>query len=357
MEYLNKAQHVKLSYGQTMYTPAISKTPIHIITGFLGSGKTTFIKQILSVDSNQRTLILINEIGHIGLDDLLMRPITNNTYLLPSGCMCCTVLSDVKQSLLDVQSERERGVIDFDYIVIETTGLANPASILTTLQNDPHLKGKFVLHGMTCVIDGELAFNHAPKNHTTSPKDNHPSFEMNAPEWLPQIVASHQLVLSKQDRIDDKQKKAVINYIATLTDSPWVSSADFVNMSVLFAKRLNTIPKKQFFMPSDQREHDSVQTCVLSFETAVDWAVFGLWLNLLLNQYGEQILRIKGMLYLKNVEKPIVLHGVQHCLYPPEHLDHPLWDDKISRLVMITRGVDTAQIQHSAQVFMASLGR
>lgn len=323
----------------------MTKIPIHIITGFLGSGKTTFIKQILSHDNSNRTLILINEIGKIGLDDLLIKSVSANTYLLASGCMCCTVLSDVKQSLLDVYAERVGGLIDFDNIIIETTGLANPASILTTLQNDTHLKGKFTLHGMTCVIDGEFASQMSVQD---------------SPEWLPQIIASHQLVLSKQDRISDSQKQQVIEYISKMTDAVWVSADDFINMSVLFAKKFDNFSQKfaqkQFFMPSGQDRHDSVQTCVIDFDEPIDWAVFGLWLNLLLYKYGEQILRIKGMLYLKGVEKPIVLQGVQHCLYPPEHLDTPLWADKASRLVMIARGVDVDRIEKSARIFLQSLG-
>lgn len=318
----------------------MNKTPIHIITGFLGAGKTTFIKRILGHNNSHRTLVLINEIGKVGIDDLLIRQITDNTHLLSSGCMCCAVLSDVKQSLLDVLGELRRGVLDFDHIIIETTGLANPASILNTLQNDSHLKGVCTLHGMTCVVDGELAFA-----------------QMHAPEWLVQIVASHQLVLSKQDRINDQQKQAVIDYIASITDSTWVLADEFVDMSVLFAKTFTNFDhkfaQKQFFTPSIQNKHNSVQTCVLSFDKPVDWAVFGLWLSLLLNRYGTQILRIKGMLYLKDEEKPIILHGVGHCLYPPEHLDTPLWDNARSQLVMITRGVDVVQIERSARVFLS----
>lgn len=145
-----------------------------------------------------------------------------------------------------------------------------------------------------------------------------------------------------------------------MTDAVWVSADDFINMSVLFAKKFDNFSQKfaqkQFFMPSGQDRHDSVQTCVIDFDEPIDWAVFGLWLNLLLYKYGEQILRIKGMLYLKGVEKPIVLQGVQHCLYPPEHLDAPLWTDKASRLVMITRGVDVDRIEKSARIFLQSLG-
>lgn len=325
----------------TQMTDCSHRIPIHIITGFLGSGKTTFIKKILEHDNSNQTLVLINELGEIGLDNLLVKPIADNTYLLPTGCMCCTVLTDVKDSLLEMMTALKSGKITFDKIIIETTGLANPASILTTLQNDTHLNGLFFVHGMTCVIDGELALLQAT-NH---------------PEWLAQMVASQQLVLSKQHRIHHEQRQKVIDYVHTLNpEAVWVNAEDFVDMAVLFSKDFSMKSQlKRFFLPNEQRKHSETQTGVLIFEQAVDWILFGLWLNLLLNQYGEQILRIKGMLYLKDVEKPILLHGVQHCLYPPEHLESPLWEDegkKISRLIFITRGISIAQIQKSAQTIL-----
>lgn len=118
----------------------MNKIPIHIVTGFLGSGKTTFIQQILKNDQNAKTLVLINEFGEVGLDDLLVKPINDNTYLLSSGCMCCTVLTDLKDTLLSTLDLNKDALV-FDKILIETTGLANPASILSTLTQDMHLKG------------------------------------------------------------------------------------------------------------------------------------------------------------------------------------------------------------------------
>lgn len=314
----------------------MSKIPIHIITGFLGSGKTTLIKQILTHDNSYKTLVLINELGEVSLDNLLVQPINDNTYLLPSGCMCCTVLTDVKDTLLNMITVLKAGKLSFDKIIIETTGLANPASILSTLENDTHLKGLFDVYGMTCVIDGEMATNQA---------DN--------PEWLSQILASHQLVLSKQDRIDDIQKSQVVNYINKINQNAhFVNPQELVDMAYLFDKSVS-LPK-HFFVPKDIITHGQVQTGVVEFSQAVDWHIFGIWMNLLLAQYGEQILRIKGMLYLQGVSYPILLHGVQHCLYPPEHLDTPLWYDKISRLVFITRGVEIEKIKNSAQLIVTN---
>lgn len=317
----------------------MNKIPIHIVTGFLGSGKTTFIQQILKNDQNAKTLVLINEFGEVGLDDLLVKPINDNTYLLSSGCMCCTVLTDLKDTLLSTLALNKDALV-FDKILIETTGLANPASILSTLTQDMHLKGRFVLHGMTAIIDAQ----HAHTQATT------------APEWLPQVIACQQYVLSKTDLCQTND----MIYLQTLInevnpDAIEVHVDDFINMQALFTKTFDVLPKSTFFLKSEQDIHAKTQSLLLSFDKPIDWLAFGLWLSLLLEQYGEHVLRLKGVLHLQGIDKPILLQGVQHCLYPPEHLPAPMWYDDISRLVMIVRGLDVADIERSAKTVLSHL--
>lgn len=317
----------------------VNKIPIHIVTGFLGSGKTTFIQQILKNDQNAKTLVLINEFGEVGLDDLLVKPINDNTYLLSSGCMCCTVLTDLKDTLLSTL-DLNKDTLVFDKILIETTGLANPASILSTLTQDMHLKGRFVLHGMTAIIDAQ----HARIQATT------------APEWLPQVIACQQYVLSKTDLCQTND----MIYLQTLInevnpDAIEVHVDDFINMQALFTKTFDVLPKSTFFLKSEQDIHAKTQSLLLSFDKPIDWLAFGLWLSLLLEQYGEHVLRLKGVLHLQGIDKPILLQGVQHCLYPPEHLPAPMWYDDISRLVMIVRGLDVADIERSAKTVLSHL--
>lgn len=315
------------------------KIPIHIVTGFLGSGKTSFIQKILKNDNNAQTLVLINEFGEVGLDDLLVKPIASNTYLLPSGCMCCTVLSDVKETLLSVLDLNKDGAA-FTRVLIETTGLANPASILATLSQDVHLKGRFVVHAMTTIIDTQ----HAQAQAKT------------APEWLPQVLACQQFLLSKTDLCTDEQTQVVRDLVQNINpDADEIGAGAFVNMTELFAKPLGQLTKPKFFLKQEQHIHNETQSLVLEFDEPLDWLGFGLWLNLLLAKYGEQVLRLKGVLHLKDLDKPILLHGVQHCLYPPEHLDTSLWNDETSRLIMIVRGLDTAQIKRSVRTVLSSL--
>lgn len=322
-----------------MHTNSSERIPIHVITGFLGSGKTTFIRKILEHDKNSETIVLVNELGEIGLDNLLVEQVCDNTYLLASGCVCCTVLTDVKDTLLKVLADKKAGKIaPFKNIIIETTGLANPASMLNTLSFDTHLKSRFAVHGMTCVIDGTLAMS----QHSIHP------------EWLPQIIASNKWVLSKRDLIGSEEELNVRNFVESVgSTGAWIEPETLVDTSNLFAlEYMRTEFLNLPFSTEGFKTHKDTQTGVIVFNDSVDWTLFGLWLNILLKQYGESILRIKGMLYLTGQEKPVFLHGVQHCLYPPEHLEHPLWDDGKSRLLFICRGIEIEKIKKSAQIFM-----
>lgn len=315
------------------------KLPIHIVTGFLGSGKTSFIQKILKNDNNVKTLVLINEFGEVGLDDLLIKPIASNTYLLPSGCMCCTVLNDVKETLLSALDLNKDSTV-FTRILIETTGLANPASILATLTQDVHLKGRFCVDGITTIVDCQ----HAQTQAKT------------APEWLPQVVACQQFLISKTDLCDEYQYQQVQALIHKVNpDSRQIDVDDLITMDKLFGQADILLPMPQFFLKSEQVLHNNTHSLVLEFHRPLDWLGFGLWLNLLLAKHGEKILRLKGLLHLKGQDKPILLHGVQHCLYLPEHLEQSLWNDDVSRLVLIVRGLDVNKIKVSAEIVLRHL--
>lgn len=318
--------------------------PVHIVTGFLGSGKTTLIKKLLTQTQNDSTIVLINELGEVGIDHLLVQTVADNTYLLANGCMCCSVLTDLKDSLLKLLQQHKQGNIpDFKRVIIETTGLANPAAILNTIHHDTHLKNQFYVQGLSTVVDAELGHLQA---------DLHP-------EWLTQVVAAHQIILSKTDRVDLSTQQLLSEKIQQVHPEVNLLSLDQVaSIDDLFCRDLaqqQHISRPQFFLRTQQKEHAMTQSCVLECREKLDWMVLGLWLNLLLKQYGENILRVKGILNLTEFDQPVLIHGVQHCLYPPEHLTQWPWEDHYSRIVMIVRHVDLEQIQKSFQIFMEKL--
>lgn len=319
--------------------------PIHIVTGFLGSGKTTFIQKLLRSENGQKTLVLINELGEVGIDDILVKPLADNTYLLKNGCICCTVLTDMKETLLDVLRLRNHGEIPhFDRIILETTGLANPASILSTMTQDTHLQGQIKVHGLTTVVDSENA---------VLQKKLHP-------EWMAQVVAAQQILLSKVDRVEEDTVTDVKNDLKQLNFDALIKYVDEINdieelLSEAFSVKQNTPTRYRFFKTIESEQHAEVKSIVMDFDGEMDWMVFGLWLNLLLNQYGENVLRVKGVLCIKDHPLPIVIHGVQHCIYQPEHLDEWPWEDKKSRIVFITRNIDIQLLEKSFNVFMNKL--
>ncbi|UZA16910.1 GTP-binding protein [Moraxella bovis] len=138
-------------------------------------------------------------------------------------------------------------------------------------------------------------------------------------------------------------------------DAIQVQADDFINMQALFAKTFDVLPRPTFFLKNEQDTHAHAQSLVLTFDTPIDWLAFGLWLSLLLDQYGEHILRLKGVLHLQGIDKPMLLQGVQHCLYPPEHLPASIWQDDVTRLIMIVRGLDASDVERSAKTVLGYL--
>lgn len=318
--------------------------PVHIVTGFLGSGKTTFIKNILKNGQDEKTLILVNELGEVGIDDILVQNVAENTYLMPNGCVCCAVLSDLKMTLFSVLAKRNAKEIPFfDKILIETTGLANPASLLSTIMDDVHLKGSFVLNGLTTIIDGENA---------------ELQYRLH-PEWLTQVVASQQLFISKSDRIDDDARLNVAALLTRLNEDAEISLvSERQTLSELFAKARSGKKAQvnvHFFAENEKEIHAKAKSFVVTHKGKIDWLVFGIWFNLLLKEHGENILRVKGILNLAEFDMPVLIQGVQHCLYPPEHLEKWPWEEGVSKLVFIVRNIDGDLLKRSFKTFMTAL--
>ncbi|MCK1788568.1 GTP-binding protein, partial [Pseudomonas sp. TNT11] len=161
---------------------------LNVITGFLGSGKTSLLARLLQGESLGDTALLINEFGDIGIDHLLVEEVAPDTVLLPSGCVCCSIRGELKDALLGLLQRRERGEIPaFKRVILETTGLADPAPILATLNNDVQLRGRFHIGLVITLVDA---------SHAALQERLHP-------EWLAQVAAADRLLLSKTDRVDD----------------------------------------------------------------------------------------------------------------------------------------------------------
>lgn len=323
---------------------------INVLTGFLGSGKTTLLQRVLANEDMGQTALLINEFGEIGIDNLLMQEIAPNTVLLPSGCVCCSIRGDLKQALIDLHDKRSRGVIPaFRRVVLETTGLADPSPILSTLQRDPQLRGRFHLGLLVTVVDAQ---------HAALQEQLHP-------EWLGQIAAADRLLVSKADLVSDELLDELMAHLKTLNPSASVVLASSVVQGdeLLLGEGLKSlapedeVAKWQLFAAEKQPGHGGAQVCALTYEKPLDWLALGVWLSMLLRCHGERILRVKGILNVIDSEQPVVIHGVQHCLHSPVHLAEWPGGERQSRLVIIVRDLDTRLLRRSFETFLSRLGR
>src|SRR6266851_2042508 len=314
-------------------------TPVNLITGFLGSGKTTLLQRLLHDPALSDSAVLINEFGEIGLDHHLLERIDETVVMLQSGCVCCTIRSELSAAIKDLHSRRERGLLPpFRRLVIESTGLADPFPILSTVRSDPVLRHHFCLGNVITTVD---AVNGARRLDAQ-------------PESINQVAVADRLVLTKTDLATAEaadrltQRLRHINPGAAL----WRGAEDDLNADALLPADGDGVERWQ---PVDRYDHhghaDDIATLALSFDEPVDWTRFGIWLTMLLHRHGEALLRVKGILNVADAETPVAVHAVQHLVHPPRHLGAWPDGDRRSRLVFIARGLDPAVIERSFRAF------
>lgn len=328
--------------------------PVTVLTGFLGSGKTTLLNHLLAQPELGDTAVLINEFGAVGLDHLLVEHVAEDVVLLQSGCLCCTVRSDMVDSMRDLFLKRVKGDIpEFQRLVIETTGLADPAPIIHTLMNDPLLSSRYRLDGIITAVD-------AVNGNVTLD---------NQEEAVKQAAMADRILLTKTDIADYTAVEVLHARLRAL--NPGAPILRIVNGEVdpdaildagLFNDRdkipdvfkwLNAeayadlrrdrdrkmgIEEDHSHHHHDINRHDArIQAFVFTRDEPISWPALAFALELLISQRGENLLRIKGIVNTKENDKPLALHGVQHVFHPPAVL--PGWpsDDHRSRIVFITR--------------------
>jgi len=331
-------------------TSSDNLTPVNVLTGFLGSGKTTLLQRLLRSPRMARTAVLINEFGEIGLDHLLVQQVDESVVLLQSGCICCSIRDDLKSALRGLLSRRERGEIPaFDRIVIETTGLADPGPILYTLLSEPVIRHHFRLGNVITTVDVMNAGLHLSRN----------------PEGVKQVAAADRLVLTKSDLAAPGQTDIVRNELARLNPSAriWDAAqepvdADFLLDVLPFASapaqawyRLENGSARAREDSANGLHTEAVSSMSLILDRPMDWTAFGIWLSLLLNRHGDDVLRVKGILCVEGSDTPVWINGVQHIVHPPQHLEAWPTQDHRSRIVFITRGIDQEQLLRSLEVF------
>ncbi|WP_414474756.1 CobW family GTP-binding protein [Microvirga sp. M2] len=328
---------------------------INILTGFLGSGKTSLLKRLLEQPDLSDVAVIINEFGEVGIDHLLVEEIDDEVVLLKSGCICCTIRVDLKDAILSLLERRERNQIpSFSRLIIETTGLADPAPIIATLVADPILRHQVRVGNIVTVVDAVNGAENIEKY----------------PESLRQTAVADRLIVSKIDLVNRGATDALKNRLSTInpaadivlldegcTPSPSLFSSDVHSLESR-AGEVSRWISSEINHPHhpdhhhDVNRHGDVRAFVLTATVPLDWARFALWLSMLLNRHGKDILRLKGLLSIENVETPVVVQGVQHLIHKPMHLS--AWPEGgiSTKLVIIARGVDPAVIERSFRAFV-----
>jgi G3E family GTPase len=302
--------------------------PVAIVTGFLGSGKTTLIGRILRDPAFARTAVIVNEFGEIGLDHELIASSDETLLALTTGCLCCAVRSDLVTALLDLQRRRHAGEISYDRVMIETSGLADPAPILHALMTDRDIAEQHTIDGTVTIVDslhGDVAL------------DRHP-------EARRQVALADRLLFSKTDVCEPtaalRERLGTLNAGAAMGTTRDVVPATLF-MGTNMAHRLAELPAQASRNPFVRAQHtDGVETFSLQRDRPIPALALTLLLEALAEHCGARLLRLKGLVSIEEMPgQPAVIHGVQHVFSPPEFLERWPSADHTTRIVFIAQGI------------------
>ena len=333
--------------------------PVSLLTGFLGSGKTTVLNKLLSRAAFARTVVVINEFGEIGLDHELVESSTEDMVLLKSGCLCCTIRGDLVDTLRGLTARKLGGTIaPFDRVLIETTGLADPAPILHTLMSDLALNSAYRLDGVITTVD-------AATGDATLDRQI---------ESVKQAAVADRLLLTKTDLVPPAQSMALSQRLRRLNPAaPIIVSrqGEVDPASLLDAGLYNPETKSldvqrwlkaEAYTPDghdhnhehghDINRHDEhIKAVCLTVEEPIPASAFDTWLGLLLAMKGPDILRVKGIVNIEGFGGPLVIHGVRHVFHPPLQMKKWPGNDRRTRIVFITRDLDESALRDTLRMF------
>jgi G3E family GTPase len=321
-----------------------STLQVSLLTGFLGSGKTTLINALLKHADMSETAVLVNEFGEIGLDHILIEKIDEETVLLNAGCLCCSVRGDLARALRELYIKRAKGDIPpIRRVLIETTGLADPAPIIHTLMTDPIIANRFALDGIVTTVDAVNAAAQLDKQ----------------PESVKQAAVADRIVVTKSDLVADNAISDLEDRLRRINPGAPIHRAvmgaihpDALFEAGLYDPKTKSLDVQRWLREEayagrdddhvhDVNRHDDrIRAHCVVIDTPLRWETFVTWIQTLIAVNGEDLLRIKGIVNIEDQDGPIAVHGVQHLFHDPVRL--PDWpdDDRRSRIVFITRGID-----------------
>ncbi|AXK81795.1 GTP-binding protein [Pseudolabrys taiwanensis] len=351
--------------------------PLTVLTGFLGAGKTTLLNKLLKDPALADTAVIINEFGEVSLDHLLVEYVGDNMVLLQSGCLCCTLRGDLVDGLEKLLRDLDNRRLTFKRVLLETTGLADPAPVLHTAMSHPYLMLRFRLNGVVTVVD-------AVNGEATL--DAHQ-------EAVKQAAMADRIVLTKTDMATSAQQEGIrarlhgLNPAAPILDAAiGETTAERILNSGLYDPERKIPDVKRWLAEEayadahahqhshghphkhdhahhdhdhlDRNRHDDhIGSFVIATDQAIPAGTLEMFLELLRANYGAQLLRLKGIVKLAEMpDTPIVVHGVQHVFHPPARLERWPDDDHRTRLVFITRDLPERTVRDLFNAFMGVPG-
>jgi G3E family GTPase len=322
--------------------------PLSVLTGFLGSGKTTILQHLLTLPEMSRTALIINEFGEVSVDHLLVENAEEKMVLLSNGCVCCSVRGDLVTAVKSLFArQRSDDIPPFDRILLETTGLADPGPIVQSLIGPALAHYPVYFDSIATTVD--------TTNVLTAMKHN--------PQMMPQVAVADSLMLTKTDLSDDERVDQVeaemrrLNPRATLTRTV----KGVADSSCVFGQRLldpSASPREmraateQMFSSYDEgssahTQHPDIQSFVITRDEALSYATLDTFLKSLRSYRGEDLLRVKGLVKVRGSEtRPTVIHGVQSVMHPPTTLRRWPNKDHRTQLVFITRNINHEDVEN-----------
>jgi len=329
------------------------RIPVTLLTGFFGSGKTTLLNQLLNDPKMHDSAVIINELGETGLDHILATQvesehIADNTVLLNSGCICCSLKNELADTMRDLFFKRAlQAIPQFNRLVIETTGMADPGPILGNLMNEPVIESTFRLDAVVVTIDSVYGLKQLQENT----------------EALKQAAVADVLLLTKTDIANSDEIKALQEKLAEINPGASqhliqhgeINPDSIIDVGLFDPTGKIATPQRWLRTPSKinqpkgtlpQKAHqDGITSFTVTMPKPLNWRDLKPVILKLCQTHGSKLLRLKGIIHAEDQPAPLAIHAVHFTPYPPTLLEGWDEDEAISRIVIIGKEIDESEVR------------